>query len=104
MCYITLIGNWSQIQSKYKKTPDIKPLTYNNIIIIARHLLSQYRRKESISVAYLVQGFGKLMDQVQCKFHQQVIRWSGNLGRISKSEKVGFEMLTETMLFDDLTC
>jgi len=34
-----------------------------------------------------------------------MIRWSRNLGRISKSEKVSFQMVTEeTMLFDDLTC
>jgi len=33
-----------------------------------------------------------------------MIGWSGNLGRISESEKVSFQMVTErNMLFDDLT-
>jgi len=32
-----------------------------------------------------------------------MIRWKGNLGRISESEKVSFQMVTkETMLFNDL--
>ena len=48
------------------------------------------------SVAHLVHlGLGKLIVQVQCKVHQQTTRWSGNLGRISESEKVSFQMVTE---------
>ena len=35
-----------------------------------------------------------------------MIRWQGNLGRISESEKVSFQMVTEKkpVIFDDLTC
>jgi len=34
-----------------------------------------------------------------------IIRWKGNLGWISESEQVSFQMVTEkTMLFDGLTC
>ena len=60
--------------------------------------MRQYPRKNRAhAVAQLV--------QVQCKVHQQMIIWSGNLGRLSKSEKVSFQMLTErTMLFNYLTC
>ena len=58
-------------------------------------LLHQYPQKEPSSMAHLVQGLGKLIVQVQCKVHQQMIRWSGNLGRISRSEKVTFQMVTE---------
>ena len=46
-------------------------------------------------MAHIVQGLSNLIVQVQCKFHQQLIRWSGNLGRIVKSEKVSFQMVTE---------
>ena len=42
---------------------------------------------------HLVQGLGKLIVQVLCKVHQQMIRWSGNLGRINGSEKVSFKLL-----------
>ena len=62
------------------------------IIIITKLPLRQYRSNESISVAHLVHGFGNLVVQVQCKIHQQVIGWSGNL---SKSKKVNFQMVTE---------
>ena len=53
-----------------------------------KDLLRQYQRIE-LSV-HLVQGLGKLIVQVQCKVHQYMISWQGNLGRISKSEKVSF--------------
>jgi len=44
----------------------------------------------------IVQGLGKLIVWVQCKVHPStMIRWQGNLGRISESEKVSFEMVTE---------
>jgi len=34
-----------------------------------------------------------------------MIRWKGNLGRISEFEKVSFQMMMEdTMLFDGLSC
>ena len=65
------------------------------IIIITKLLLRQYPRKESSSVAHPVQGLGKLTVKVQCKVHQQMIRWSENLGKISKSEKVSFQKVTE---------
>ena len=47
-------------------------------------------------------GFSK----VRCKIHQQMIGCSGNLGGISESEAVSFQMATERnyMLFDDLAC
>ena len=53
-----------------------------------------------------VQGLVKLIVQVRCKVHQQMIRWKGNLGRISEPEKLSFQMVTERnyMLFDDLKC
>ena len=55
----------------------------------------QYPQKESSSVAHLVEELGKPIVQVWCKV-QQMIRWSGNLVRISESEKACFQMLTET--------
>jgi len=38
---------------------------------------------------------GKLIVQVQYKVHRKIIKWNGNLGRISKSEKVSFQMVME---------
>jgi len=67
----------------------------NNNIIITKLLLHQYPQKELSPVAHLEEGLRKLVAQVQCKVHQQMIRWSGNLGRINKSEKVSFQMVTE---------
>jgi len=46
-------------------------------------------------VAHLVQGLGKLIVRIQCTVHQQMIRWSRNLGRISKCENGSFQMVTE---------
>ena len=46
-------------------------------------------------MTHLVQVLGKLIVRVQCKGHQQMIGWSGNLGRIGKSEKVSFQLVTE---------
>ena len=49
-------------------------------------------------MAHLVQGLGKLIVKVQCKVDQQIIRYSGdlgNLGGISKSEMVSFQMVTK---------
>ena len=40
-------------------------------------------------------GFGTLIVQEQCKVHQQMIRWIWNLGRISRSEKINFQMAME---------
>ena len=60
------------------------------IIIITKLLLHQYPRKEPRLVAHLVEGLGKLIVRVRCKVHQQMIRWSGNVGRMSESEKVSF--------------
>ena len=44
---------------------------------------------------HLVHGLGRLIVRLQYKVHQQMIRWNGNLGRISESEKVSFQMATE---------
>ena len=55
------------------------------IIIITKHLLRQYPRNESNSVVPLIQGLGRLIVWVQCKVDQQMIKWSGNLGRIKQS-------------------
>jgi len=74
-------------------------------VIYNNNNYKQYPRIESSSLAYLVQWLSKLIVRVQCKVHQQTIRWNGNLGRISKSENVRFQMVTEkTMLFDNLSC
>ena len=51
--------------------------------------------KKSSSVAHLVQGLGKDIVQVRCKVQQQIIRSSGHLGRISNSENMSFQMVTE---------
>jgi len=59
--------------------------------------------KELSSVAHLVQGLDKLIVLVQCKVHQQIIRWSGKLGMISESEKVSFQMTVERKM-DPLGC
>ena len=40
-------------------------------------------------------GVGQLIAQLRCKIHQQMFRCSQNLGGISKSEKVNFQMVTE---------
>ena len=46
-------------------------------------LLRQYPQKESNSVAHVVHGLGThSLGTMQS--HQQMIRWSGNLGRKSK--------------------
>jgi len=50
----------------------------------------------SNSVMHLVQGLGKPILQLKYKVQQQMIRWSGNLGRISKSEKVSFSKTLQT--------
>jgi len=52
-----------------------------------------------------VERLGKLIIEVQCKVHQQMIKWSRNLGSLNKSKKVSFQMVTEkNMLFDGVTC
>jgi hypothetical protein len=51
-------------------------------------------KRIELNGAPIVQGLGKLILQVQCKVHQEMIRWSGNLGRINKSEKVSFQIVT----------
>ena len=51
--------------------------------------------KQIIITVNLVQRLDKLIVQVQYKVHQQMNRWSGNLGRISESEKASFQMMME---------
>ncbi|KAK2161512.1 hypothetical protein LSH36_115g05062 [Paralvinella palmiformis] len=55
----------------------------------------QYPQKESSSVAHLLQGLGNLIVEVQCKIHQQMIGCSGNLGGITKSEKLDVSIRKE---------
>jgi len=43
----------------------------------------------------MVLGLSKIIVQVQYKVNQLMIRWSGNLGRKGKSEKLSFQMGTE---------
>ena len=63
------------------------------IIIITKLLLNQYPRKESCSVAQLVQGLGKLIVWVQCKVHQQM---NQNIKtKKYKHMKLSYHLLTE---------
>ena len=50
--------------------------------------------RKSILV-HLVDGFGQTHNPGTSKVHQQMIRWSGNLARIRKSEQVSFQMVNE---------
>ena len=77
-----------------KRILDLPPTSKDNpiiliilIIIITKLLLRQYSRKLSSSVAHLVHGLDKLKVQIQCKIHQQMIRGSRNLERITKSKR-----------------
>ena len=65
------------------------------IIIITKLLLRQYHRKESSSVAPPSTGVGQTHSQGTLQSSSTMIRWQGNLGRISESEKVSFQMVTE---------
>ena len=50
-------------------------------------------------------GVGQTQIPSRMQSSSTMIRWKGNLGRISEFEKVRFQMRRkETMLFDDLTC
>ena len=64
--------------------------------------MGQYPGEESSSVVHLVHESGKLIVPVQCKVNQQMIRLSGNLGRISKFEKVSFKWWRKEIML--LTC
>ena len=73
-------------------------LLYTRIIIknyIYKTSIASISSKTTGSVAQLVQGLDKLIFRVRCKVHQQMIKWSGNLGRISEHEKVSFQIVTE---------
>jgi len=51
-------------------------------------------------------GVGQTHSSGMMQSSSTMIRWQGNLGRVSKSEWLGFKTVTErkeTMLFDDLT-
>ena len=50
-------------------------------------------------------GVGQTHSPGTMQSSSTMIRWQGNLGKISQSEKVCFQMVTDkTMLFDYLTC
>jgi len=53
-----------------------------------------YFRRIMINI-FCILGYILLIVQAQLKVHQQMIRRSGNLTRISKSENVSFKMVTE---------
>jgi len=43
----------------------------------------------------IVQDLVNFVVRVRCKIHRQLIIWIGNLGRISESDKVSFQMVME---------
>ena len=46
-------------------------------------------------MAHLVQRLGNIIAKVRYKINQQMVGCSENLGRISKFEKLSFQMVTE---------
>ena len=75
------------------------------ILIITNFYSVNIRQTSWVPWTHLVQGLGNLIVEVRWKIHQQMIGCSWNLGGISESEKVSFQMVMEqTTPFDDLIC
>ena len=70
----------------------IDSIYYIDKIIITTYIATTFLKIIEFSDAPST-GFGP--SRSQCKIHQQMIGWSGNLRGISKSEEVSFQMVME---------